>query len=388
MSTPQQNRTTTNVVPLHRERVSPSPNCEECGKPGHDYQDHCDICGRVHPRQECEAREEAERRQARLIADAIAEKVPSPVAIPAATSRAVEYTTKALLDAYHAERKARTRATGTLDFIAKHSRTLLRLLPAQARDITHEVLQGYITTRREEGAGEIVRKEIHGVLRPAIKLAYKNERFERDPAKVIPEIDSLSKPRERALAPEEVWGLCLYFVDQPRLRIRAAHVAYAVAVGGDPAAMPRALRADVREDYRGARVHGTKNDRRDRLAVTPMPLQRAMLRFALAEVDAHRTRKTRSKRKPGEAMFPPWANAVRDLKLACEALGIARCSPTDFRRTYATWMGQCAIRDELIQRCMGQAPTSVLDKHYRKLTDDDLIGLVEEEYARHIANRA
>jgi hypothetical protein len=114
-----------------------------------------------------------------------------------------------------------------------------------------------------------------------------------------------------------------------------------------------------------------------------------MLRWALGEVDACRAQKTRSKKKKDDTkLFAPWANAVRDLKLACDALGIPRCSPNDFRRTYATWMGLYGVRDELIQRCLGQAPTSVLDRHYRKYTDDDLLRLVEEEYRAGVSRRA
>ena len=79
-----------------------------------------------------------------------------------------------------------------------------------------------------------------------------------------------------------------------------------------------------------------------------------------------------------------WTNARRDLTEACDALGIPSCSPNDLRRSYATWLGQADIRDELIAKAMGHAPTTVLGKHYRKLSDEDLLRLMEEEYARAV----
>jgi len=381
------------IVPLRRQQVRPRARAGVdfcvCGATDHNVplEAHCrepDCYSHLHTDHGAAMRQSRIKEHAEAIALAGA-----LVAGPPAADRAYDYTTEAMLAAYLAERTVvRMRKPKTIEFMKSKCKPLLRLLPKHARGITHEVLLGYVTTRREEGAGEVVRKEVHSVLQPALKLAYKSDLFRADPAKVIPELDSLSKPRERVLTAHEVWGLCLYFASDTRLRKRAGHIAYAVAVGADPSAMPRALRKDIRDDLRGVRVHGSKNDRRERLAATPLPLQRDLVRWALGEATAESARKTRSKRKRGEMLFAPWANAVRDLGAACKALDIPRCSPNDFRRTYATWLGQHGIRDELIQRCMGQAPTSVLDRHYRKWTDDDLLGHVEQEYARWAGEQA
>jgi len=328
----------------------------------------CHDCGGVHGHGNVRRCREVQKER---LADAVAARMAAPA--PVATS-ADTYATKNLLADYHAERKGRKRAKDTLDFITKHSKTLLRSLPALAKDITHANLLGYVAARREEGAGEIVRKELHSVLRPALKLARKGELFDRDPLQVIPDLDSLAKPRERWLSPGEVLGIALYLVGQ-RMPHRAAAMAFAVAVGCDPSALPRACRKDVRDDYHGAQVHGTKRKTRERFAPTPMPEQRALLQWALQHA------------KPAKdgALFGTWANATRDLGAACDAIGVPRCCLNDLRRTYATWLGQAGIPDELIGQAMGHAPATTLAKHYRKRTADELMRMMEDEYAAHVA---
>lgn len=64
---------------------------------------------------------------------------------------------------------------------------------------------------------------------------------------------------------------------------------------------------------------------------------------------------------------------------ACDALGIPRCSTNDLRRSYASWLGQAGVRDELIEKALGHKGSSVLGRHYRKLTDDDLLRLMLED---------
>ena len=85
------------------------------------------------------------------------------------------------------------------------------------------------------------------------------------------------------------------------------------------------------------------------------------------------------------ARFAAWSvtNANADLKDACKALGIPPCSTNDLRRTYATWLGQAGVRDELIELALGHKGKSVLARHYRKLTGDDLLRLMQEDIAAH-----
>lgn len=60
-------------------------------------------------------------------------------------------------------------------------------------------------------------------------------------------------------------------------------------------------------------------------------------------------------------------------------LGIARCSRNDLRRSYASWLGQAGVPGELIEEAMGHTGATVLGRHYRKLTDEDLLRLMLED---------
>ena len=316
----------------------------------------------------------------------LAEKLAPAAPAPSIES---EYTTAALLADYIASRKARKRKGVTLAYYECKAKPLRRLLPRLVRDLSHAVLLGYVNTRYTEGAGAAVKREL-GFLSSSMRLGRKNLLVEIDPRDVIPEVDSLSEPRERVLSPQEVWGLCLYFATPrgqgDRTRIRAAQLAYCVAVGAEPAAMACARRSDPRDDCRGALVQGTKNKRRSgRLAATPLPLQRAMVRWARAEVAAYRARKTRSKKKlDGDLMFPPWSNARQDWIEACDALGIPHCAPTDFRRSYNTWLRRHGVRRELAEKCMGHAPSAINDRHYTVFDGEDLLRLVEADVAHFL----
>jgi len=317
-----------------------------------------------------------QREQHEKVAAIVAEKLAVTNA-PGVASSARDYTTEALLDDYAKSRKARGRADATLSFIACHSKALRRLLPSLGRDIDHARLLGYIETRRAEGAGEVVRKEVHSVLRPALKLAYKSELFNADPAKVIPEIDSLSQPRERWLTVEEAWKVVQWLSARSKAgRDHAACVAFALSAGAEYAAWSRAKCADVRDDRKGAQVHGTKRKTRDRFAPAPLPEQQELLRFALDNASGS-----------GGTLFTRWNldNANTDLREACDALGIPRCSTNDLRRSYASWLGQAGVRDELIEKAMGHKGSSVLGRHYRKLTDEDLLRLMLDDLRKEQA---
>lgn len=318
-----------------------------------------------------------QREQNEKIAAIVVEGLAATIA-PGVASSARDYTTEALLDDYAKSRKARGRAEATLSFIACHSKALRRLLPSLTRDIDHARLLGYIETRRAEGAGEVVRKEVHSVLRPALKLAYKSELFNADPAKVIPELDSLSKPRERWLTVEEAWKVVRWLAARSKAgRDHAACVAFAVAAGSEYGAWSHTKRPDVRDDRKGASVHGTKRATRERFAPAPLPEQQELLRFALENAAGL-----------GGRLFTPWTldNANTDLREACDALGIPRCSTNDLRRSYASWLGQAGVRDELIEKAMGHKGSSVLGRHYRKLTDDDLLRLMLEDLRKEQAD--
>jgi len=291
------------------------------------------------------------------------------------------YTTEALIADYVKARKARGRSDATIGFYEGHAKTLRRLLPPLTRDITHATLLRYIETRRDEGAGEVVRKELHSILRPALKLARKSKLFADDPRDVIPDLDSQAKPRQRSLSVDEAWSIVNRLAERSAEgREHSACFAWAVAVGAEHAAWLRARPADVREDYRGSDVHGTKNEHRERFAPALLEAQQELLRYAKKHA-----------RGTGGKLFRPWSvtNANRDLKMACDALGIEPCSTHDARRTYQDWYLEAGVRDSLIDAALGHKPSSVLTKHYRRgrFEPAKVIELFEADMAAHGATQ-
>ena len=51
-------------------------------------------------------------------------------------------------------------------------------------------------------------------------------------------------------------------------------------------------------------------------------------------------------------LFRDWGNVRRDLEAACKRAGIAKVSPNDLRRTYATWLRQASVELHLIGAAM------------------------------------
>jgi hypothetical protein len=158
-------------------------------------------------------------------------------------------------------------------------------------------------------------------------------------------LDDDYEPRERWLEPWELVGLAGVLPSH-----RMAIVAFAVATGSELGAWTKAKRGDVRADYRGAQIHGTKRETRDRFAPAPLPGQQALLKWALAHAE------------PGRdgLLFSPWTNVRRDLGEACKELGIAHMSTNDLRRTYGTWLRMAGVPVDLIARGMGHADSRQL----------------------------
>ena len=289
-----------------------------------------------------------------------------------------EYTTAELFDDHVRARKVRgkERAQATVESWEGLRVKLEQHLPRLAKDITHHGLLRYVETRRGEGAGERIRKELV-FLKAALKLAYKSDLFATDPEKVIPELDSMAKPRQRTLTVEEVWAIVNKLAARSKAgREHAALFAWAVATGAEFGGWKHAKPSDLREDLRGCQVHGTKNEHRDRFAPTFLPEQMKLLAFA----------RKHARGKKGR-FFLPWGNtnANRDLKLVCAALGIEPCSTHDVRRTYADWWLAAGVRDSLIDAALGHAPADVLTKHYRRgrFEPEDMLRMFEADVAAH-----
>ena len=347
----------------------------------------CEVCGErvgeciqpIHAAAEQERAEQlrGEDRKRRLDAEALVDALAARAATPRPATPADEYTTASLLADHERARKARGRSDGTFKFYAGLREKLLKHLPPLARDITHQFLLGYVELRRDEGAGDRIKKELVSYLKPALKLARKSGLFLADPETIIPDLDSMSNPRQRAPSVEEVWLIVRWLAARSKVgRDHAACIAWSYASGAEHAAWARAKPADVRDGRQGCQVHGTKNAWRERFAPTLLPAQKELLAYAQKHAAG----------KSG-ALFLPWSvtNANSDLREACDALGIERCSTQDCRRSYQDWYLDVGVRDSLIDVGLGHKPSAVLLKHYRKgkIEPERLIRLFEGDMRAH-----
>lgn len=77
--------------------------------------------------------------------------------------------------------------------------------------------------------------------------------------------------------------------------------------------------------------------------------------------------------------FPAWGRSRMnaDLKRWCERAGIARCSPNDFRRTFASWMANLGVPEAVTAEILGHANSKMLRSVYQQLAPSTLQQAVE-----------
>jgi len=97
-------------------------------------------------------------------------------------------------------------------------------------------------------------------------------------------------------------------------------------------------------------IPGTKTARSHRKVPLPPPL-------------ADYLRSTPVKAGP---VVESWANVGRDLPAACARAGIARATPNDLRRTYASWMKQAGEDSAVVARLLGHNSTRMVQNGSRK----------------------
>jgi integrase len=230
--------------------------------------------------------------------------------------------------------------------------TGFRLATLKARDV-----DGFISTRRTEGAAEnTIAKEIIA-LRAALKLARRAGLWRGDPAAVCPIAFAPEyKPRTRYLPPSELQRLLPELTDD-----RAAAVAFIVATSAEWGAVERARREDIELEQRRVLVRGTKRTTRWRTVPLVSDEQRSLIKHALQYA-----------RGANGLLFLPWQNVRRDLAQACDRAGIEPCTPNDLRRTCATWLRQAGAAPDLIAPVMGHADTRMVERVYGRMPIDDL----------------
>lgn len=270
-----------------------------------------------------------------------------------------EALTVELLDALLRALTRRNRAKATYSFNAQKAGHLRRLLPRRASLITHAVLERYIDTRLSEGAARTTIKKELGVLRAALRIARRNGLFARDTGEVLPELEDDYVPRKRALTRKELESLCGYLSAR-----RGAHVAFIVATGARWGESLRARSADVSDDRAFVHLRGTKTVRSLRDVAIP-PAMRSILSWSLD--------------RAGSLPFDGWGNVRRDLRIACEAVGIEPCSPNDLRRTHATWLQAAGVDNGIIASQLGHTTSRMVELAYGRMSPADRGLLLEEK---------
>ena len=73
----------------------------------------------------------------------------------------------------------------------------------------------------------------------------------------------------------------------------------------------------------------------------------------------------------------PWGNYLRDLAAACERAGIARVTPNDLRRTFASWLLQQEVPPMTVAKMMGHRSTDMVMRVYGQLGLDTHVDAIK-----------
>lgn len=262
------------------------------------------------------------------------------------------------LKARYEERKAAGRRAGTLRMYDVKGRQLTRVLGAETmlEYIDAKAVDGYVQARVRDGAARTTVARELTTLRGALRLAKRHGKYHKDLGEVMPEFSPGYKPKTRALSEKEIAKLLRALPKK-----RAAVVAFLLATGATyPSELLALRREDV--DLRRWRVHlpGTKRETRDRV-VPIVDFARPWLSLAM-------------KSWP----FEPWSNVRRDLHQACDAAGIAHCSPNDLRRSVATLMRARGVEPSLIGAFLGHNDSRMAERVYGRLSPEQLQHLLNQ----------
>jgi len=246
-------------------------------------------------------------------------------------------------------------ADATLGMYAQKGGHILRLLQdVDVNSLSLDQVQDFINTRLEEGAHrESVRKELC-TLRRALALSHDRKLLRADARTLIPQFRTRYIPRDRFLTEAEFSGLLQALPTARRLWVLLAVFA------GPRKSELEALRWEEHVDLdRGwLLLPGTKTKKSRRKV--PIP---DYLRTALAP-----------EWKPSGPVVSPWLNGRRDLRAACQRIGIRPVSANDLRRTFASWLKQRGVDSMIVARLMGHTSSAMVEKVYGHLNNESLTG--------------
>lgn len=262
-----------------------------------------------------------------------------------------------LLSLRREEVKAGRKSASTVSFYEAKTGHLARVLGDDfpLRRLNAAVVDGYISTRRSDGAGDhTISKELVA-LRAALKLAARAGQWLGNLTAVMPAaFDPGYKPRERFLTPAEARALINQLPPD-----HGARVAFILATSARWSESDRAERADLGPT--AVVIRGTKTDRSARTVPVAARIQRELLDYAAGNAQGQHA-----------LLFRPWTGVRHALERACDRAGIPWCTPNDLRRTFSHWMRAMGAGLEDLAPAMGHASTAMLQRVYARLTTEEL----------------
>lgn len=262
-----------------------------------------------------------------------------------------------------AEAKSGKRAKATLLFYQQKAGHLLRLFeyasgthaPFLLKDLSPARVDGFVLSRRAEGASESTISKELVTLRATLKLAARRGLYRGEPAQVLPIAFAPEyKPRSTYLTPSQLDALLPQLTED-----RAARVAFMVATSACLGESDRAQRQDVDTTLGRCAIRGTKRASRARLVPLVADWQQDLMAYALKHAKG-----------AGGDLFLPWGKICRDLAVACTRAKVPRVSPNDLRRTCATWLRAQGAPADLIAAVLGHKDSRMVERVYGRLPID------------------
>lgn len=274
------------------------------------------------------------------------------------TYRAPDHTTLGrALKSFYAQQRERGRAAGTLKMYETHAAHLSAVLGEHVAiaAVDAEALDGYVSTRRADGAADpTIHKELT-TMRGALKLARRHRKYPFALDEVMPQLSGASKPVKRHLLLPDVKAL-MGELTKPR----AAVVAFVVATGADWASVEAAKRGDVNLHKGVVLVRGTKTNHRWRSIPVLEPFRELISTAA------------------DELPFRRWGNVRRDLAVACKRALVPCVTPRDLRRSHGSILVQRGADPHLVSKMLGHADSRMVDRVYGQMSTDALGKLISK----------
>lgn len=238
--------------------------------------------------------------------------------------------------------------------------------------LTRDVVLAYIRARKAAETGDsTIHKELV-VLRRALHEAKKRGLWRGSVDDIVPTIKVRYEPRERWLDARN--GARLLGELKGKRRLWAA---LAMLAGLCLSEVERAQWEHVDFANKRLRVVGRKRASRFRL----VPLSPDLERLLKAE---HKRRKP----SPHDRIVGAWPNVRRDLAAAIERINrkdaeaaakrrrkppakLAKVTPNDLRRTFASWLKQQGMDSLVVARLLGHTSTRMVEKVYGHLSDEN-----------------